>query len=123
MPVSGLPALERRLEALLLELEKLYQARPSLPDALARAGAGQRIDELLDEIRDPEREITLSPAMTLQDAAVKLRRLSVYLPRAQVSGTRARAHGSPSHGRAARASRDCRRSSWRRRRSSTASFV
>ncbi len=79
MPAPDLSALEKRLEAGLLELERLYQARPSLPDALARAGDGQRIDELLDEIRDLEREITLSPAMTLQDAAVKLRRLSVYL--------------------------------------------
>ena len=74
MPAPDLPTLERRLEARLLELERLYQARPSLPDALARAGAGQRIDELLDEIGELEREITLSPTVRLQDAALKLRR-------------------------------------------------
>ncbi len=50
-----------------------------MSDALARAGAGQRIDELLDEIAELQQEITLRPALTLQDAAVKLRRLSVYL--------------------------------------------
>ncbi len=50
-----------------------------MSDVLARAGAGQRIDELLDEIAELQQEIMLSPAVTLQDAAVKLRRLSVYL--------------------------------------------
>ncbi len=83
MPTSDLPALEQRLTACLIELERLHQVRPSLPDALARAGAGQRIDELLDEIAKLQQEITLSPAVTLQDAAVKLRRLSVYLLEAQ----------------------------------------
>ncbi len=39
---------------------------------------GQRIDGLLDEVRETQREITLRPAVTLQDAAVMLRRLSVY---------------------------------------------
>jgi hypothetical protein len=50
------------------------------PDqALARADAGRQIDELLDEIAELQQEITLSPTETLQDAAVKLRRLSVNL--------------------------------------------
>ncbi len=79
MPAADLPSLETRLEACLIELERLHQVRPSLPDALGRAGAGQRIDELLDEIAELQQEIMLSPAVTLQDAAVKLRRLSVYL--------------------------------------------
>ncbi len=59
MPAADLPSLEQRIEA--------------------RAGAGQRIDELLDEIAELQQEIMLSPAETLADAAVKLRRLSVYL--------------------------------------------
>ncbi len=46
MPAAALPALEQRLEARLLELERLYEARPMMSDALGRAGAGQRIDEL-----------------------------------------------------------------------------
>ncbi len=79
MPAADLPSLETRLESRLIELERLHQVRPSLPDALARAGAGRRIDELLDEIAELQQEIMLSPAVTLQDAAVKLRRLSVYL--------------------------------------------
>ncbi len=46
---------------------------------MARAGAGQRIDELLDEIRDLERQITLARASTLADAAVQLRRLAAWI--------------------------------------------
>ncbi len=79
MPAANLPTLEHHLEARLLELERLHQARPSLPDVPVRAGAGQRIDELLDEIAELQQEIMLSPAETLKDAAVKRRRLSVYL--------------------------------------------
>ncbi len=75
MPSPDLPALERDLEARLLELEGLHQARPRMPDALARADAGRQIDELLDEIGGLQREIMLSPATTLQDAAVKVRQL------------------------------------------------
>jgi len=46
-----------------------------LPTAMARANAGERIDELLDEIAELQRLIDTSPAETLEDAAVKLRRL------------------------------------------------
>ncbi len=81
MPAADLPSLETRLEACLIELERLYEARPRMSDALGRAGAGQRIDELLDEIAELQQEIMLSPAETLQDAAVKLRRLSVCVDR------------------------------------------
>ncbi|MEE8227319.1 MAG: hypothetical protein V3R30_10885, partial [Kiloniellales bacterium] len=62
MPAPNLPALETRLEACLIELERLHQVRPSLPDALGRAGAGQRIDELLDEIAVLQQEVEKSPA-------------------------------------------------------------
>ena len=41
MPSASLPALEQHLEARLLELERLHQARPGLPTAMARAEAGQ----------------------------------------------------------------------------------
>ncbi len=90
MPAADPPALEQRLEACLIELERLYEARPRMSDALARVGAGQRIDELLDEIAELQQEIMLSPAVTLQDAAVKLRRLSVCID----SGRPARLLGS-----------------------------
>ncbi len=49
---------------------------------VAEAGAAQRIDGLLDEAREIQREITLRPAVRLQDAAMKLRRhLSPRSPR------------------------------------------
>ncbi len=73
MPTTSLPALEQHLEACLLELEKLHRTRPGLPTALERANAGQKIDELLGEIAELQRMIEMSPAETLEDAAVKLR--------------------------------------------------
>ncbi len=97
MPAADLPSLETRLEARLIELERLHQVRPSLPDALGRAGAGQRIDELLEEIAVLQQSIEDSPAETLQDAAVKLRRLSVCVD----SGRPARLLGSARRRRAA----------------------
>ncbi len=83
MPTASLPALEHHLEAHLLELDKLHRERPGLPTAMARAEAGQRIDDLLDEIADLQRMIDASPAETLEDAAVKLRRLEAYIERGQ----------------------------------------
>ncbi len=50
-----------------------------MSDALARAGAGQRIDELLNEIAELQQSIEDSPAETLQDAAVKLRRPAAWI--------------------------------------------
>ncbi len=79
MPLASLPTLEQRLEACLLELDKLHRTRPSLPTAMARAEAGQRIDDLLDMIAELQRLIDTSPAETLEDAAVKLRRLGAYV--------------------------------------------
>ncbi len=79
MPATSLPDLERRLEACLIELEKTHRARPGLPTALARAEAGERIDRLLNDIAELQRLIDTTPAETLQDAAVKLRRLSAYV--------------------------------------------
>ena len=48
MPTPALPDLEQRLEARLLELDKLHRERSHLPTAMARAEAGQRIDRLLE---------------------------------------------------------------------------
>ncbi len=79
MPATSLPALEQHLESHLLELEKTHRARPGLPTAMARAEAGQRIDDLLDMIAELQRMIETGPAETLEDAAVKLRRLSAYV--------------------------------------------
>ena len=79
MPVASLPALENQLEARLLELDRLQRARRQLDSPLARAHAGQAVDELLLEIGELERVIDTGPAETLADAAVKLRRLSAHL--------------------------------------------
>ena len=78
MPATSLPAREQHLEARLLELDKLHHSRPGLPTAMSRAEAGQRIDDLLDEIAELQRMIDTSPAETLEDA-VKLRRLGAYV--------------------------------------------
>ncbi len=83
MLTASLPALEQHLEARLLELDKLHQTRPGLPTAMARAEAGKRIDELLDQIAEIQRMIDTGPAETLEDAAVKLRRLGAYVERGQ----------------------------------------
>jgi hypothetical protein len=83
MPATSLPILEQRLEACLIELEKTHRARPSLPTALARAEAGQKIDRLYEEIAELQQQIDAGPAETLQDAAVKLRRLSAYVEEAR----------------------------------------
>ncbi len=83
MPTATLPTLERHLEARLLELEKLHRERPGLPTAMARAKTGQKIDDLLDEIAELQRMIDVSPAVTLEDAAVKLRRLGAYIEQGQ----------------------------------------
>ncbi len=50
---------------------------------MARAEAGQRIDDLLDAIVELQRMIDTSPAETLEDAAVKLRRLGAYVEQGQ----------------------------------------
>ena len=79
MPTATLPDLEQCLETCLLELEILYRSRPSLPTALARAEAGRRVDKLYEQMVELQEQIDASPTETLQDAAVKLRRLSAYV--------------------------------------------
>ncbi len=94
MPTTTLPTLEHHLEVHLLELEMLHQARASLPTAMARAEAGQRIDALLDAIAELQRMIDTGPAETLEDAAVKLRRLSAYVETGQPARLLAGAPGA-----------------------------
>ncbi len=72
MPAISLPDLEHHLEARLLKLDELHRTRPGLPTAMARAEAGERIDDLLDEIAELQRMIDTGPTETLEDAAVKL---------------------------------------------------
>ncbi len=48
--------------------------------------AGERIDRLLNDIAELQRLIDTAPPETLEDAAVKLRRLSGYVERARRRG-------------------------------------
>ncbi len=52
VPTASLPALESQPEARLLELNTIHRTRPNLPTAMARAEAGERIDELLEAIAE-----------------------------------------------------------------------
>jgi hypothetical protein len=85
MPTASLPTLEKRLETRLLDLDKLHRERSHLPTAMARAEAGERIDRLLNDIAELQRLIDASPAETLEDAAVKLRRLGAYVEQGQAA--------------------------------------
>ena len=79
MPAADVPSLEQRLEARLLELDRLQRERPKAPGALRRAEMGRQIDDALAEIRELEQEIALARASTLADAAVQLRRLAAWI--------------------------------------------
>ena len=79
MPAPDLPAFEQRLEARLIELDRLQRERPKAPGALRRAEMGRQIDDALTEIRELEQEIALARASTLADAAVQLRRLAAWI--------------------------------------------
>ena len=73
MPSTSLPALERHLEARLLELEKTHRARPSSP----RRGRPARRRAALRLVTSS----STSPSLTLHDAAVRLRLLGANIER------------------------------------------
>ncbi len=50
---------------------------------MARAEAGERIDQLLNDIAELQRLIDTAPPETLEDAAVKLRRLGAHVEQGQ----------------------------------------
>jgi hypothetical protein len=54
---------------------------PCRSSTSCRVGAGERIDDLPYEIAELQKLIDTTPAKTLEDAAVKLRRLSAYVDR------------------------------------------
>ncbi len=68
MPTASLPALEQRLEACLLQLEKTHLSRPSLPTAMARAEAGRRVDELYEQMVELQEQIDARPMRLLSGA-------------------------------------------------------
>ncbi len=72
---KDLAACEAELTGLLVEFEAVSEAWHTEPLALKRADLGDRFEDLLDRIADLEKLIATTPARTLADAAVKLRRL------------------------------------------------
>ncbi len=74
-----LAELESELEALLVEYESLSRAWPEEPHAVARAEIGRKVEDALERIGELQYAIVTSPADTLADAAVKLRRLDALL--------------------------------------------
>ena len=74
-----LAELESELEALLVEYDFLSLAWPKEPGAVARAEIGRKVEDALERIGELQCAIVTSPADTLADAAVKLRRLGALL--------------------------------------------
>ncbi len=75
-PGAGLVDLERELEALLVEYESLSRAWPKEPHAVARAEIGRKVEDALARIGELQYAIATTPARTVPEAAVHLRRLA-----------------------------------------------
>lgn len=74
-----LPALEQRLAERLLAFERHDAAWPHVPYVLDRARIGQQRDDTLSEISRLQQRIVTAQAVTIEDAAVQLRRLKVWM--------------------------------------------
>ena len=72
----SLAELESELEALLVEYESLSRAWPKEPDAVARAEIGRQTEDVRVRIGELQNAITTTPARTVLEAAVHLRRLA-----------------------------------------------
>lgn len=75
-PGAGLVEMERELEALLVEYESLSRAWPEEPDVVARAGIGRQVENTLARIAGLQHVIATTPARTVPEAGVHLRRLA-----------------------------------------------
>ena len=75
-PAAGLVELERQLEGALIEYERLCQAWPEEPHVLSRAKIGRKVEGALARIGELQYAIATTPARTLPEAAVHLRRLA-----------------------------------------------
>ncbi len=73
---DGLVGMERKLTRLLIEYDELETAWPKCRHVLVRARAGRQVADALARIADLEHDITTTPARTLPEAAVQLRRLA-----------------------------------------------
>ena len=75
-PGAGLVELERQLEGTLIEYERLHEAWPKEPGAVARAEIGRKVEGALARIGELQYAIATMPARTVPEAAVHLRRLA-----------------------------------------------
>ncbi len=73
---TTLVELESELEGLLVEYESLSQAWPKEPHAVARAEIGRKVEDALARIGELQHAIATTPARTVPEAAVHLRRLA-----------------------------------------------
>ena len=71
---ATLVELERQLEDTLIEYERLREAWPKQPGAVARAEIGRQVEDALGRIYGLHHAITQTQAETLPDAAVQIRR-------------------------------------------------
>ncbi len=75
-PGAGLVDLERELEALLVEYASLSRAWPKEPHAVARAEIGRQVEDALVRVGELQNAIATTPARTVPESAVHLRRLA-----------------------------------------------
>ncbi len=75
-PSATLVEMERELEALLVEYDSLSRAWPKEPHAVARAEIGRQMEDALTRIGELQHAIATTPARTVPEAAVHLRRLA-----------------------------------------------
>ena len=73
---GGLVEMERELTRLLVQYDELETAWPKCHHVLIRAKAGRPVADALSRIDDLQDAIATTPARTLPDAAVQLRRLA-----------------------------------------------
>ncbi len=78
-PMAALPTLERELHGCLIEYEALSEAWPRGRTAMERYRIGKKVDAALKRIAELEAAIAGAKAMTLEDAAVQLRRVLARL--------------------------------------------
>ena len=80
-PGATLVEMESELEALLLEYDELETAWPKGHHVLVRAKIGRQATDALLRIADLQHAIATTPARTLPEAAVHLRRLAALFER------------------------------------------
>ena len=76
---EGLVEMERDLIRLLIEYDELKTAWPKGGHVLVRAKIGRQVADALARIDDLEHAIATTPARTVDEAAVRHRRLSALM--------------------------------------------